>query len=115
MKAFPNHIRILGNQYQIKLVPALKDGDESLWGRADTDKRVIQLNADMDTRRRWETLIHEALHAIWGSAGVGGLLGNGDSDIEEMIVRVTELGLIQIIEQYGQDIVKYIKDEHREG
>ncbi len=113
---FPDHVYILGVRFRIQIDKDLKDEDGDLLdGEMSRQKgNVIRIAEDLDTRRKWETLIHESLHAILDVAGGKYSINSADFDREETIVRQLESGVILLLEQYGKEIVKHLADERKE-
>lgn len=112
---FPKHINILGVRFRVLLVEGLRDEESSLDGDMSvTNGNLIRISADLNSRRKWETLVHEAIHAMFHVGGATFLLKDNDSEIEEAVVRLLESGIVQLIEQHGNNLARFIVDEHKE-
>ena len=84
MREIPKKIVVAGREISI----VWKDFDET-WGQYLHDEREIQLAKRMrkDPKAVWQTLLHEALHACIGMAGLDHILGGEN---EEAVVRCIE-------------------------
>ena len=116
MKPFPSHVYILGVRFRIEVSNDLRDEEGDLLdGEMARQKgNVIRIAQDLNTRKKWETLIHESLHAILDVAGGKFNINNGDAEREETIVRQLESGIILLLEQYGKEISKHLINEYKE-
>jgi len=65
-------VKICGHSYRVKFVPKLRGFEfetrthsgKEVYGQANYDKGLIELNTSMCKSLEEETLIHEVLHAI---------------------------------------------------
>lgn len=112
---FPTYLNVLGTRFRVQISKgALKDEDteEELNGVTYASTSLIVISDSLDTSKRWKTLLHEYIHAVLHVAGTGALIEGEER--EEALVCSLESGLVQLIEQVGPQLIKYIKDEHTE-
>ena len=113
-QAFPDHVYALGERFRIELVPEFKDDDGVSPMFGDTGSDIIggfyriRINADLDTKSRWRTLIHEHIHAALAVNGVANVL---DNNVEEIIANTLEHATIQLLRQYGKQIMQQLGEE----
>lgn len=108
LRPLPRYVQILGKRFVIKVPKKLPDEDTSTLGFTDGHISSIQILDSLDSRRKWQTLLHEVMHAILYMNGVSSAI---EEDIEEIIVQSLEHGITQFIEQYGDRLVAALKDE----
>lgn len=115
LKDLPDLVTVLGVKFRIEVPDKLHDEDGGyLCGETIGETRLIKINGEQDTRRRWTTLLHEVVHAILHVNGLGNVL---DEDIEEVIAQSIEHGLEEFFLQYGKEYVealsvqKYVEGE----
>ena len=64
-------LNIGGHLYKIAELPLKhEDEDKELYGRHLVKENIILINSDIETSRKYETLIHEVLHAIHYNTGL---------------------------------------------
>lgn len=110
----PKYIDVLGSRYRVRVTSdKLIDPEtrEELAGLTHNDSKLIEIAGYQDTSKRWKTFLHEYMHA---ALHVGGPVFLLEDNGEEVIVRNIESAMIQLIEQVGPQLVKYIKNEHAE-
>lgn len=112
MSQFPDHVYVLGERFRVELVPKLHDEDgEELAGDTVGFNKRIRINADYDTPRKWQILMHEILHAALHVSGPGEVI---DDDMEECVVQSLEHALTQFIKVHGRQLIKAIgTEEHK--
>lgn len=109
-KEFPTSILVLGEPYRIELVPGFKDEDgTTLCGDTGSDVLGgfyrIRINSDLDTAMRWRTLLHEHIHA---ALAVNGVANGLDAEVEEIIAQSIEHATIQLLRQYGNQLMQHL-------
>lgn len=82
-------INIAGISYTVE--PFETDVDRNLMGRLAYDTAQIYVRKDLPIDKKYETLLHEVLHAVYMNAG----LQQGDD--EEKIVTALSSGLYQFL------------------
>lgn len=82
-------INIAGISYTVE--PFETDVDRNLMGRLAYDTAQIYVRKDLPVDKKYETLLHEVLHAVYMNAG----LQQGDD--EEKIVTALSSGLYQFL------------------
>lgn len=98
--SLPKHVMILGQRWRVKVVPDLKDSDESCDGLTHYEDRLIEVNADLPVPEQYQVLFHELMHASFGITGTSCLIkGDGETrkDNEEVIIRSLEYSLWPVI------------------
>ena len=64
-------LNIGGHLYKIAELPLKHEDDtKELYGRHLVKENIILINSDIETSRKYETLIHEVLHAIHYNTGL---------------------------------------------
>lgn len=84
-------INIAGISYTVE--PFETDVDRNLMGRLAYDTAQIYVRKDLPIDKKYETLLHEVLHAVYMNAG----LQQGDE--EEKIVTALSSGLYQFLKE----------------
>lgn len=79
-------VYVLGLQWRIETVAQLHD-----FGDCDCNQRLIRIRSGQDREQQAETLIHELLHAIWGT------LALKDKEPEEHAVHSLAVGLASVV------------------
>lgn len=96
----PDHVVALGTPFQVQVVDEVDD--EGSDGETSGTHRIIKVSASQDTRRQWTTLLHEYMHAVLDTNGVGSVLEDG---IEEIIVQSLEHALEQLLLVHGEKLL----------
>jgi Zn-dependent peptidase ImmA (M78 family) len=64
-------LNIGGHLYKIAELPLKHEDDtKELYGRHLVKENIILINKDIETSRKYETLVHEVLHAIHYNTGL---------------------------------------------
>lgn len=96
--SFPTSVTVLGQEFRIELLPAEKmDGN---FGEMVGELHRIRICDTQDRARRWRTLLHEVVHAVLYVNGVSNTI---DEDQEEVIAQSLEYGMLQFMQQYGDE------------
>lgn len=90
---FPTRITVLGQK--IKVVQVELD---ELYGDFTPSKKIIRINERLTEEEKYQTLMHEAIHAALELAGWSHALSN---ETEEGIVRAIENGLWPLVQWRG--------------
>lgn len=91
---------------RVKKTLRCEDSNEELDGLTDPHLRTIWINGELDSVRRWSTLLHEVIHAGLHAGGLSYQIA--DDDAEEAIVRFTEHALEEFLLQYGREYLDVI-------
>lgn len=112
-QTLPRYISVLGTIWQVRMVPSLVDEEgERMDGMTTMElSNNICIDANLSRRRQWTTLIHEAMHAGYMVSGLDNLTG---TKLDEALVRCAEIVVVQLLEQFGENIIREIKNEHNE-
>jgi hypothetical protein len=66
--AWPKELNICGKRYAVVYCGKMSDvdpsGEEMLWGWHSSIRREVRIFAECSEEDRWDTLFHEAIHAI---------------------------------------------------
>jgi hypothetical protein len=87
----PQRLRVGPFDYTVQSWPSREASAAERFGECDRFNNVIRVRDDISEQRSAETMIHEILHAVWDTQGLG------DNDAEERIVTCLALGLSQVI------------------
>lgn len=92
----PNSVRIGGTEYEIQIVPNLRNGNLAAYGYISYDDSIIQLSSTDGTehQKRCKILWHEILHGIIEHSGL-------DVKNEETVVDVLSKGIYQVLQDNG--------------
>jgi hypothetical protein len=92
----PKSLVIAGKRFKI----LLKEGDEfSDFGGVDCDSSTIYIRKGLSDQDFYDTLLHEALHAIFYISGLHYSHFKGDNDFEEGVVRAIDNLYMPIIKE----------------
>lgn len=65
-------LKICGHYFRIRFIDNLRNEDNNhAWGRIHIGRQVIELERDCSDTKKEETIVHETLHAIDNSLGLG--------------------------------------------
>lgn len=103
MRAFPDHVYVLGWRFRVELVSDLSSDGEAVSGEMVGNLHRIRINADLDSARQWQVLVHEYVHAVLHMVGVGNFIND---EVEEVIAQSLEYGMMQLLRQHGRHLVK---------
>lgn len=106
MNKLPDSITILGVEWRVEVVPGLADEEtgEQIYGETEGNSmHRIRINGDQDSRRQWDTLYHECIHAYLHVTGLGNKLSD---ETEEVIAQAGEYMHAQFHAQCGQGYSK---------
>lgn len=102
----PDYVHPFGVQFRVESVPTIPDeemGDDVVMGEMSLSLKRIKVVSRDDFGRRWSTLYHEYLHAVFGLIGIDDALEvSGTESLEEIIVRAVETATEQFMLQHGE-------------
>lgn len=104
MAELPKILRI-GYQ-RVQVIPEKSSMGASL-GQYNTETATIKLNLDYPQVEIINTLIHEALHAVWHNYGLQ--VAFPDEDGHELIVTTMANGLTQVFRD-NPDLLEWVRD-----
>jgi hypothetical protein len=104
--ALPEEIFPLGVKFRVEVVNRIDD--EGSVGETVGDLRLIRIDAQQDSRRRWTTLLHEYIHATLHIVGIGNEM---DVQVEEVIVQSLEHSLEQFMMAHGETFLKSLESQ----
>lgn len=99
----PDHINILGQRFRIEIVPDLLSEGDPVSGETVGAYHRIRINAGLDSQKQWQTLTHEYVHGVLHVVGVGNFL---DAHTEEVIAQSMEYAIMQLLQQYGKQLLQ---------
>lgn len=102
--SLPEYVYPLGIRYQVQLVDQVDDEESA--GETASERRIIKIASNQDTRRRWTTLLHEYLHATISVVGLHGQLSEA---VEEVLVQSMEHSLEQFFLAHGVEFLKALE------
>lgn len=98
----PQSVRVGPFDYRVQSWPSREASAADRFGECDRFNNVIRVRDDISRQRSAETMIHEILHAVWDTQGLG------DNETEERIVTCFGLGLSQVIRD-NPDFVAWVQ------
>lgn len=96
----PDNVDVLGVRFQVQVVDQVDE--EGSDGETNGTHRRIKIASHQDTRRRWTTLLHEFMHAVFD---VNGIASIADDDLEEVQVQSLEHALEQFLLAHGKQLL----------
>lgn len=67
-----SELKICGHYFLVRFIENLRvEGDAHAWGRIHIGRQIIELELDCSDSKKEETIVHETLHAIDNSLGLG--------------------------------------------
>lgn len=73
-------LTVFGRKVPVKHTEKLKE-NEDIWGKYDTETKIIQIDNSIIGTIYLETLVHELVHALSDRAGLGQALEEGTEEI----------------------------------
>jgi hypothetical protein len=99
----PKLIKLGYQDIKVSEVPAIDDTQ----GSYNNEHHEIKIKADMGSREKLNTLLHELLHACVYSYGIKSEFGDGER--EEKVVNALGNGLTEALVR-NKELVAFIKD-----
>lgn len=85
-------VKVANKTYKIRLKSSIRKG--TLLGESDHYKEVIKLSTRQSPGALADTLVHEILHCIWNTNGIGYVLDA--EEIEEFVVHSYATSLMAV-------------------
>lgn len=105
-QTLPEYVHPLGVRFRVELVDKV-DEEESA-GETYAHHRVIKIANEMDTKRRWSTLLHEYIHASLHVTGLDAVISD---ELNEVIAQSLEFSLEQFLRAHGKELVAAMQQE----
>lgn len=99
----PRLIKVGPFYYEVKRWKRMPADNSEAWGMCDRATNVILLSEVPGPQKQREVLLHEVLHAIYGTTG----LCSKDNVPEEMVVTDMSPALLQVLRD-NPDLVDYL-------
>ncbi len=98
-KELPQTVTVLGHVITVLQSPL---GD--MEGEFDPNTMTIHIDSTSTSAKKWRALVHEQVHAALELTGVAQALEEctGSAAVEEIIVRVMETLIIQMVQKQGK-------------
>lgn len=103
LNSLPQEVSILGVKFRVELTKL----DDGTVGDTVGLYRRIRISEDVDSKRKWTTLVHEWIHAALFINGVSSVI---DENVEEIIAQTLEHAIEEMLRQIGPSIMAQIKD-----
>ena len=72
MSELESELKICGHYFLVRFIDNLMaDANSHAWGRIHIGKQIIELELKCSDSKKEETIVHETLHAIDNSLGIG--------------------------------------------